>query len=207
MKAGMLMHRLFPGIKHVNLSNLATSFTVVLALYCQVLAVNGEIRAAITLFLLVTVLNEADGALALRAGQVTAFKNELGGLAEFINFIVTPIVISYHMGFNGLYALLFFALFFLAAIWMLSDPGTTSAVQEGGENRVRGLRCTHTGAIFAIAASASIKFFSMGSSSVFAPFFAITAMLMISSFSYGRNGKLALSLYLLTSASVILMWL
>ena len=197
------MNRLFPVIKHRNLSNGAVSLSVVLALYCQALAVNGEVRAGITVFLLVLLLNETSGALTVRLGQVTVFSRELGELGKFINFIVTPIVISCYMGFNGAYSPVFFVLFLLAGIWRLSDSGGTLA----DKSCVRGLRCAHAGALFIIAASAGVKIFKLESIDVFAPFFVITALGMISSFSYGRNGKLALSLYVLAPVPVILMWL
>ncbi|SLM29488.1 putative CDP-alcohol phosphatidyltransferase family protein [Desulfamplus magnetovallimortis] len=227
------MTRFFPVFKHVNIPNLVTSLAVVLALACQAIIMKGHIETALTLFMFVLLLNRIDGVLARKLNQVSPFGKELGSLSELLNFVITPIVLSWFMGFDGGYSLLFFSLFLLAGIWRLADFNLHGMVQKGGRSYFRGLCCTHAAALFVIVASLYTRFFeaeselsihtgslnvepalSMNAGAfqieptwVFIPFYILTSLWMVSSFQYDKNGKFTLSFYLLTPISVFLMFL
>lgn len=201
------MTRIFPVLKHVNIPNLVTSLAIVLALACQAIIMKGHIKTALTVFMFVLLLNRIDGVLARKLNQVSPFGKELGSLSELLNFVITPIVLSWFMGFDGGYSLLFFSLFLLAGIWRLADFNLHGMVQKGGCSYFRGLCCTHAAALFVIVASLYTRFLKAESAWVFIPFYILTSLWMVSSFQYDKNGKFTLSFYLLTPISVFLMFL
>lgn len=201
------MKRLFPIMKQVNIPSLVTSFSVAVALCCQVIAMRSESKVALTLFVFVLLLTRIEAVIAGHFGQMTAFGKEMGSLAAFLKFIITPIVILYSMGVKSVVSFVFFALFLLAGIWRLADINQSGMVQKDSKTFFRGLSCTHAGAIFAMIACVWIRFFQSNLSFVFIPFLAIAALLMISAFLYDSKGKLTFSFYFLALVSVILMWL
>ncbi len=197
------MLKIFPTLKHLNLPNLITAFSLGAGLSAYLLFSQESYQPALVLYALALLSDRLDGMAARRLQLETEFGRELDSLADVVNFAVLPALMAYSLGFKGLPAGGALYLYALSGLWRLANYNLEGLVKVRGKNCFTGLCTTHAGALVFLALILYLAFFRGGPLSFCYPLFILLALLMNSSFRYDKNGWFTKSLYVLIPAAII----
>ncbi|MCG9969147.1 CDP-alcohol phosphatidyltransferase family protein [Pelotomaculum terephthalicicum JT] len=198
------MHKIFPTLKHVNLPNLITAFSIGTGLCAYLLFLQKNYRLAVVLYALTLLFDRLDGLVARRFKAETEFGRELDSLADAVNFVVFPALMAYSLGFNSFWAVCALYLYGLSGVWRLANYNLEGLVEVGGKNCFTGICTTHAGALVLLAMILHLAFFRGEPLYFMYPLFILLALLMNSSFKYDKNGWFTISLYVIMPAAVIM---
>lgn len=199
----MLMKRWFPPLVYLNVPNAMTSLAVALGLVCLVLLAHGYQKLPAALFLVILILDFADGAVARRLNQSTPIGLQLDSLSDLLNFCMLPVLVGWMMGMRSIPSLLALVLFLLAGVWRLAYYNIHGLEGEGeGRPTFTGLPTTYAACYF-VALAAHCQVFQLPFSWLGPLYFVGASLLMLSAIRVPKKGLFLPITTLLTWGSVV----
>lgn len=114
------MKRFFPVLQNINVPNAVTTVGFLLGMSAMFFMISNNLRMALILLLFAGITDFADGFIATKLRQSTAFGGYLDSLVDFFNFSVLPSICA--LIFIGREPLMIVAAFFYCAcgLWRLA---------------------------------------------------------------------------------------
>lgn len=100
-------------IVHLNKVDLVTLSSVVTTAIAAACAIEGYVFASMSILFLAMIADAMDGILARKLGLTRNFGRYLDGFMDVLIYLVTPALVMYQWGFNGLYGV--FIMLYIAA--------------------------------------------------------------------------------------------
>ena len=197
----------FPVLKHFNIPNLITSLGLGFGFLSFILIINQHIRLALTLYLLVILLDRIDGFVARKLDLTSDFGKQLDTLADAFNFCLFPaLTAAYLFGFEYWWMLVFGG-YILSGIWRLAHYNLIGTNEVNGIEYFSGIPTTLVGAWFLMLMSFHPIITPHLLITGLVVLFIVSAGLMLSSVRYAKEGWITQFTTVLTPVSVIMMWL
>jgi CDP-diacylglycerol--serine O-phosphatidyltransferase len=195
----------FPPLRQLTLASLITTLGAVCGLCSVVLAARGLVALACTAVGLSILFDFLDGFVARGLKQTSAFGAQLDSLADAMSFCAAPALVTWHAGLDGPAAVVLVA-YFACGVWRLAHFDVTGLDDSG---RFSGVPTTNAACwwLFIMALLHALQPTPEVRTVVWCSFFAIAAVLMVSSVRVPKRGWYPVAHGVGVALAVFSLWL
>jgi CDP-diacylglycerol--serine O-phosphatidyltransferase len=136
-----MIKKVFPVLNHINIPAVITTLGLLMGAITAYFFFHGDLKWAILCLFFCGVLDLADGLVAARLNQITAFGRQLDSMVDFFTCCIMPIIIVYQFFHESLLIIITMGFYALCGLWRLAffNIQATPAADSGTKKYFTGL--------------------------------------------------------------------